>query len=870
MLHELRHAGYDIDWTQVETEQDFVAQLDSPLDVILSDFSLPTFDALRALQLTRESGRDVPFIVVSGSIGEDDAVDLMKRGATDYLLKDRLGRLGGAVQNALDQTRLREEKRKAEEARRSSEALFHKLVDNSLVGIQILQDGKYAFANSRIAEIFGYTEQQLLQLDSWHRVVADDDLEMVKDQVRRRLSGETPHAHYVFRGRRQDGTIVELEIRSTRIEVHGRPAVLGMIVDITDLRRVEVEMQRTTDLLRAVAEWSPDAVFVKDHQGRYLLFNPAAARFVGRRVEDVLGQDDTALFDVESARTVMERDRHVMASGQTETEEEVLTAAGITRVFLATKAPYRDKRGNVIGVIGISRDISERKRAEETLRLRDRAIQAVTQGIVITDPAQANNPIIYVSPSFEELTGYSASEVVGQNCRFLQGAGTDPDAVAQIRQAVQQGEACKVELLNYRKDGTSFWNELSISPVRDEKGQVTHFVGSQADVTARRKLEEQLRQVQKMEAVGRLAGGVAHDFNNLLTIINGYSEVVLDSLEKNHPLADFVQQIQMAGERAASLTRQLLAFSRKQMLKPVVLDLNSLVRDMEKMSRRLISEDIQLVLELKPDLHRINADRGQMEQVVLNLILNARDAMPDGGSLVLETRNVELDANYVATHSEVIPGQHVSLSVCDTGCGMDKETQAHIFEPFFTTKEADKGTGLGLSTVYGIVKQSNGHIDVYSEPGLGTTFKIYFPAHLAEDIQHPPEPVPVSIQRGTEGILLVEDEDGVRKLTAQILRSGGYRVVEAANGSDALKLIQQDQKQIHLVITDVVMPVMGGRQLMEQVRQFVPEVKVLFVSGYTEDAIVRHGILSSEADFLQKPFTAAALKSKVRELLDAR
>ena len=994
IVRELRDSGFDPEWTRVETEQEFRAQLSPDLDVILSDFSLPTFDALQALKLTREAGLETPFIVVSGSIGEHVAVDLMKQGATDYLLKDRLGRLGPAVQNALEQTRLREDKKKAEDARRSSEALFHKLVDNSLVGIQILQEGKYVFANSQIAEIFGYTPDELLALDSWEQVVAPDDLSMVKDQVTRRLSGEIPHHHYFFRGRRKDGTIVDIEIRSTRIEVQGQPAVLGMLVDITDLKRAELEMQRTADLLRAVAEWTPDAIFVKDRDGRYLLFNPAASRFVGRPVEQVLGKDDTALFDSASAETVMARDRHVMASGVTETDEEVLTAAGVTRVFLATKAPYHDERGNVMGVIGISRDITEKKRAEaerdhllerlrlqierlplgclltdsefkivdwnpaaqrifeyskrevlgmgppfekfvpagawkadlterirsgdmsansvsenltksgrviicewnntplfdadgqfigmvsvaqditerrdaeQRLRLRDRAIQAVTQGILITDPSLPDNPVIYVSPSFEQLTGYTTAEVVGRNCRFLQGAGTDPETVSRIRAAVRQGESCKVELLNYRKDGVPFWNELSISPVRDDEGRVTHFVGSQADVTARRKLEEQLRQVQKMEAVGRLAGGVAHDFNNLLTIINGYSELILDGLTKDDALTELVQQIQHAGERAAALTRQLLAFSRKQMLKPVVLDLNVLVHDMEKMVRRLISEDIQLVMDLHPDLSRIHADRGQVEQVLLNLILNARDAMPDGGSLSVETQNVILDATYAATHSDVLPGSHVALIVCDTGCGIDKAIQARIFEPFFTTKDADKGTGLGLSTVYGIVKQSNGHIDVYSEPGLGTTFKIYLPVYTDDVAHEAVEAQPAAIRNGTEHILLVEDEEGVRRLTAQILRSSGYRVIEAANGSDGLKLIAEGDHEIDLLITDVVMPVMGGRQLTESVREKLPGVKVLFVSGYTEDSIIRHGILSSEAEFLQKPFTAIALKTKVRELLD--
>ncbi len=997
ILYELRLAGFEPDWSRVDAEEDFLTQLKSPLDIILSDFSMPSFDALRALRLLKERELDIPFIVVSGSIGEDVAVDVMKQGATDYLLKDRLGRLGTAVQNALTQAQLREEKKVAEEARSSAEGMFRKLVDNSLVGVQILQDGKYAFANSRIAEIFGYSVDELRSLDSWGEVVEEGDREMVANQVRRRLNGVDPYAHYVFKGLRKDRSVIEVEVRSNRIELHGRPAVLGMLVDITESKRAEAEIQRTTDLLRAIAEWTPDAVFVKDPVGRYLLFNPAAAKFVGRRVEDVIGRDDTELFDPESARVVMDRDRAVMASGEIDTGEEVLTAAGVTRTFLATKAPYRDKQGNVIGVIGISRDITQRKQAEaerdyllarlrlqfermplgglltdadfriidwnsaaerifgyskeevlgmgppfekivpqvlwpqesgilqriksgdmtansvnenltkdgrfiicewnntplldaagqfmgmfsiaqditdrrdaeQALRLRDRAIQAVTQGILITDPAQADNPIIYVSPSFEKLTGYTTSEVLGRNCRFLQGPATDPETAARVRKAIRDGQPCKVEILNYRKDGTSFWNELSISPVTDDQGRLTHFVGSQADVTSRRKLEEQLRQVQKMEAVGRLAGGVAHDFNNLLTIINGYSELILDGLPAADPLVDYVEQIRRAGDRAAEMTRQLLAFSRKQMQQPVVLDMNSLIRETEKMLTRLIGADIELVLDLKADLWKINADKGQMEQIIMNLILNARDAMPSGGSLVVATNNVELDESYASMHSETHAGKYVLLAVCDTGCGMDKETMARVFEPFFTTKDADKGTGLGLATVYGIVKQCNGHIDVYSEPGLGTTFKIYLPINGADDTAAIPPQVVTEPRRGNEVILLVEDEAGVRSLATQILVANGYHVLEAGNGQEALAAIEQSARGIELVITDVVMPGMGGRQLIERIRNRLPDAKVLFMSGYTEDAIVRHGILSSEAEFLQKPFTATALKTKVREILDS-
>ena len=373
-----------------------------------------------------------------------------------------------------------------------------------------------------------------------------------------------------------------------------------------------------------------------------------------------------------------------------------------------------------------------------------------------------------------------------------------------------------------------------------------------------------------MEAVGRLAGGVAHDFNNLLTIINGYSELALERLHPSDPLRSFIKEITKAGGRAASLTRQLLAFSRQQVLAPRVLDLNSLVADVEKMLRRLIGEDIDLVMVPGAELGRVKADPGQIEQILVNLAVNARDAMPEGGKLVIETANVELDDAYVRNHQVVLTrGRYVMLAMSDTGAGMDAATQAHIFEPFFTTKEQGKGTGLGLSTVYGIVKQSGGFIWVYSEPGLGSTFKIYLPS-----VEDAAEPVQGSEARelpfgGSETILLVEDEEAVRALAARVLQERGYKVLESASPEDALQIAEHQQEPIALLLTDVVLPRMSGRKIAEHLTLLRPSMKVLYMSGYTDDAIVRSGMLEANTAFLQKPFTPAGLARKVREVLDA-
>jgi signal transduction histidine kinase len=410
---------------------------------------------------------------------------------------------------------------------------------------------------------------------------------------------------------------------------------------------------------------------------------------------------------------------------------------------------------------------------------------------------------------------------------------------------------------------------LTVFVVKNREGQPGALAAIIKDVTERKTLEMQLFQAQKMEAIGQLTGGIAHDFNNLLTIVNGYSEMLLQTLPASDPQRDNAVQIKEAGERAVLLTRQLLAFSRRQMLEPKVLELNAVVTNTEKMLTRMIGEDIQLVTALMPRLGRVKADPGQIEQVIVNLAVNARDAMPQGGKLTIETANVELDENFARRHVVVKPGQYVMLAASDTGCGMDAETQKRIFEPFFTTKERGKGTGLGLATVYGIVKQSGGSIWVYSEVGRGTTFKMYLPRVEEEPDAVLPGTVRAAPLKGTETILLVEDDTPLRKLTLAILRHGGYDVLSAASREEALQLCGRHQGPIHLMLTDVVMPGRSVREFVEQLASTRPAMKVLHMSGYTDDTVVRHGVMEQSVAFLQKPFTTHSLLRKVREVLDA-
>lgn len=494
------------------------------------------------------------------------------------------------------------------------------------------------------------------------------------------------------------------------------------------------------------------------------------------------------------------------------------------------------------------------------------AFEDTNVAMVLTD---INHRFVRVNAAFARMFGYSQEEILGLSMPDI----SHPDDVAESlsqRELLKAGKISHFQIeKRYRhKDGRIVWGMANVSLIRDANGQPLQYVGQVQDITDRKHLEEQYRQAQKMEAIGTLAGGVAHDFNNLLTVIVGYSEVYLGTLRPGDPLRMPLTEIKKAGDRATGLTRQLLAFSRKQVLQPAVLDLNTILADMAKMLNRLIGEDIALTILPSPDLWRVKADPGQMEQVMMNIVINARDAMPLGGKLLLETKNVVIDEGYLQTHTQLLAGQYVLLAITDTGTGMDAATKARIFEPFFTTKGPTKGTGLGLATVYGIVKQSGGQIEVYSEVGQGTTFKIYLPRDKSGEAANSVARVFTPLRGGSETILLVEDEEGIRTLAKAVLQRYGYTVIEARNGGEAFMFCEAHAKPIALLLTDVVMPNMSGRQLSERLVAFQPDMKTLYMSGYTDDAIVQHGVLDPGTPFLQKPFSPEILARKVREILD--
>ncbi len=655
-----------------------------------------------------------------------------------------------------------------------------------------------------------------------------------------------------------------------------RTLLLEMAMDISfaldnfardaERRDAESALRQNELYFRSLIENASDIISVVDRDGIIQFESPAVEQVLGYQPDELVGRPALEFVHPEDAPIILDLFARGFAAPGSSASAEVRFRHrdGSQRILEATGKAIVDAQGRVNGVIN-SRDVTERRRAERELRLQSAALNAAADAIVITD---RDAKLVWCNPAFSALTGYGAEEAIGRNVKDLVKSGAhDPAFYKRLWETILAGDVWRGELTNRRKDGSLYSEEQTITPVRDARGDITHFIGIKRDLTEQKRLESQLLQVQKMESVGRLAGGIAHDFNNLLTVINGTSALAMSSLRKDDPLRQDLQVILQSGEQAASLTRQLLAFSRKQIMKPDILDLGALVENMRGMLRRLLGEDVELVVTAPQHLGSVQADPGQVEQVILNLAVNARDAMPTGGRLTIELRNVELDQAYGVDHPSVRPGAYVMLAVSDTGVGMDRATLTRVFEPFFTTKESGKGTGLGLATVYGIVKQSGGSIWAYSEPGKGTAFKVYLP-RVDESARPEPTARPREAARGSETILVVEDDQVLCRLATRMLQAAGYTVLTAHSGNDAMATLAHHQGPVHLMLTDVVMPGMSGRELAASVAAGRGEIRVIYTSGYTDDAMLRHGVLDSTARFIAKPYTAEALTRTVREVLD--
>jgi two-component system cell cycle sensor histidine kinase/response regulator CckA len=656
--------------------------------------------------------------------------------------------------------------------------------------------------------------------------------------------------------------------------------VAGIAVALRALDRArqnEVELRESQNhdrlLLRALFDTLPDAVFTKDLSGHYIQANRAALEQSGHATEqDLLGKSVYDMHPKEVADATQRDDERVIAGNVISNREVQLTRPdGLRRWYVSLKAPLRNDEGTITGLVGVTRDITDRKQAEferdRHLRQLELQIERMPIAYILTD---ANLDCRRWNPAAEAIFGYSQDEVLGRNVFDLivgdsQRARADR-VIAQVRSGRMDVSG---EFINVNKEGAAITCEWHNTPMFDDDGKFAGLLSLTFDISARKKLESQLLQSQKMEAIGQLAGGVAHDFNNLLTVIFGYSELLLSDPHANALTRSSVKSISEAAQRAAGLTGQLLAFSRKTMLQPKVLDINAVVTETSTMLRRMIGEDVTLTTQLASQIQLVRVDPVQLSQVLMNLAVNARDAMPQGGNLSIETQNVELSADYASTHPDTKAGPHVMLAITDSGTGMPPEVMAHIFEPFFTTKAVGSGTGLGLATVFGIVRQSGGSINVYSEPGIGTTFKIYFPS-LSGAVAMESGGAPTEAKGGAETVLLVEDDDAVRRLATTALKRFGYNVIAASTANEAMTIIAEQSESINVLLTDVVMPGMSGPQLVLALRDKYPQLKAVFMSGYTDDAVVRHGLLAAEVSFLQKPFTPAGLATKIRQVLDGQ
>jgi two-component system cell cycle sensor histidine kinase/response regulator CckA len=630
------------------------------------------------------------------------------------------------------------------------------------------------------------------------------------------------------------------------------------------------QMERERDLLHGLMDNIPDAIWFKDTGGRYTQVNKTAASFLG--VSDpsvVAGKSAFDFFPVDEAREIQAEEETIVRLERAASNriQKLHWNDGVTRWMSTTKAPILERNHEVAALVGVARDVTEQKDAElalyESEKRYRQIVETAAEGVWIFDERLRT---VFVNSKMAAMLGCVPEEMNGTD---VAGFMMDEDKTAQLEEFDQHNSNRRAADVRLRKkDGSVIWAILATSPMLDSTGQRTGTLAMLTDVTERKVLEEQYRQAQKMEAVGQLAGGIAHDFNNVLNVIIGYSKLLLEESTPRDPAYRRFEAIRKAGEQAAALTQQLLAFSRKQVLQPRVVNLADTLNDMDHMVRRLIGENIEVVTTVHDHLAPVKIDPSQVQQVILNLIVNARDAMPNGGVLTIELMNSEMDESS-ARHHNIPAGGYVMLAVSDNGSGMTPEVQQRVFEPFFTTKEVGRGTGLGLATVYGIVKQSGGYIWLYSELGFGTTFKIFLPRLDEPRESAPNEPVQ-EISRGKETILVVEDDPIIRSLVHEILSPVGYNVILAESGDRALRTSEQCAGEIHLLMTDVVLPKMGGREIASRLVALRPGIEVLFTSGYTGYAMTQRGALEPGVNFLPKPFSPEGLRAKVRAVLTSR
>jgi len=862
-LQELARGGYKVHAEFAHSRREFLVRARaSAYDIILAECALVDWTALDLLAAVRDMGIDTP-VIITAVAGIETATELVNAGAADYIARHDMERLPLAVGRAIAESRAHKE-------RSDADKLIQRLtmaVDQSPAAILFTDThGTIKYVNRRFTEVTGYTFEDAIE-NSPKLLSSGKNSPALFAQM-----WKTIRAGAIWRGelhnRKKNGELYwDSVIISPIRDASGTIThFLGCQEDVTERKMSQQKILDSEERFRQLAENMQEVFFVASISLREMLYiSPAYEQVWGRSCQSLYDNPQSFMDPVPAE----DRERlfgfvTTMQNGEVPApiEYRIVRPDGSVRWVLVHAAPIRNECGVVYRMSGTALDITDRRLAEDASAESATRFRLLTEASFDGIDIVVDGVIREVNQGLADMLGYTVEEMVGRPAL---------DFVAEESQALVKSRFAHdfdgiYELVAIHKNGKKLTLEVAGKPhlIDGHSGRVT----AMRDVTEKRSLENQFRQAQKMEAVGRLAGGVAHDFNNLLTVIMSYTEMLSADVGFGDQRREDLDEILKASKAAESLTKQLLAFSRQQVIEPKLILVNEVVGHADKMLRRLIGEDIDLESILSDNPCPAIIDPGQLEQMIMNLAVNARDAMPTGGKLTLETAVVNLDEDYARDHWPAVAGRFVMLAVSDTGCGMSPETKARIFEPFFTTKELGNGTGLGLATVYGIVKQSNGFIWVYSEPGQGSTFKLYFP--LADGGGEPETcRVEIGPSTGTETILLVEDSPAVRTAAQRILERCGYRVLEAPTAKVALALAKKTQQKIDLLVTDVVMPGMSGRVLADQFARLRPGTRVLFMSGYTDDAVVRHGVLWSGVSYLQKPFTVDSLASKVRDVLDA-
>ena len=791
-------------------------------------------------------------------------------------IKNASGAVIGVSIAARDITKFK----KSREELQESEQRFAGAFEHAPNGMALVStSGRWLKVNSALCQLLGYSEAEFLS-STFMDITHPEDIDRSLDFVRHSLAENSGSYNIEKRYLHKLGNFVTATVSISLIrDAKGLPLYFVIqIQDITERKRAEEALLKSEAEFRALAESMPQMVWVTRPDGCSIFFSQQWMDYTGLTLEESLGHGWNKPFHPDDQQRTWDAWAHATKTiGTYSVEVRLRRADGVYRWWLTRGVPQRDDAGNVLKWFGTCTDIHDLKIAEleisrtnGELRESEENFRQLAENIdeVFWIANPVDHKIIYVSPAFEKIWGRPCESLYHSQQIWLD--TIHPDDREHVRREAmfkQINDDYDETYRILRSDGSIRWIHDRAFPIRNAAGEIFRVVGTAMDVTENRNLQTQFNQSQKMEAFGLLAGGVAHDFNNLMSVVMGYSDIWLMKLPPDSPIRAPLKAIRNAGQRATSLTKQLLAFSRQTVLESKVLDLNTVVQETEKMLERLIGEDIVLSSILDPAIPRIKVDPGQIGQVLMNLAINARDAMTRGGNLTLETRTVDLDDAYVQAHLGTKAGRHVMLSVSDTGTGMPPEVVARIFEPFFTTKGVGKGTGLGLAVVYGVISQSGGSIEVESDVGAGTTFKLYFP--ITQDEIHPAgKSGEIEIHAGIETILVVEDEASLLEIAKESLESFGYTVLMANSGPDALKLLSAREGKIDLLLTDVVMPGMSGRELADTVKMKLPELKVLFMSGYTDDSVVRYGVNHEKVAFLQKPFAPFDLLKKVREVLD--